>query len=352
MQTSTGSGHALGAIASIALLAGCSGGGASMQSVTPQYLAGQSLSENGIRGGISGPLVLPPGARMPAHSGRVLGPSYIACGNNNLLFLSDAQNNQILIFAESEENAAPCGAITGSEISQPQGIDTDRFGNLFVANEGDSNILKFKPPYTGAPVKINDPGQFPIDVATDCGNRIWVTNIIGKTGNPGSLTAYTLTGKNPLHTYTDPNASREYFVTCDPTGNVFTSFLNGNVAGVSEFKKPAFVATDLANVSLQFPGGVRWTGGAGFFGSLYVDDQTGLTIQKCSGGTGTCKTVVDLTGALDPVTFDLNYSGDDFFTADARIPGFQVWDLNNTRDATITTTGTPIGIALYPDNRP
>src|SRR4029077_6750716 len=138
---------------------------------------------------------------------------------NNLMFVSDDNNNQILIFTQSDEGETQCGAITGSEFSQPQGLDTDRAGDLYVANTSDSNILKFIPPYTGSPVVITDPGQYPADVAPVCGNRIFVTNIISTANGPGSLRAYTLTGHSPLHTYSDPNAAREYFVTCDPSGN-------------------------------------------------------------------------------------------------------------------------------------
>jgi hypothetical protein len=353
MRISTPARFALGAIAAIALLAGCSGHGSSLQS-TSAVPSGQSAHQFGIRHLPSGTSVLPLGTLLRAPSGKVNGASYFACTHNNLMFVSDAANNQILIFTQSDEGETQCGAITGTEFSQPQGLDTDRAGDLYVANTSDSNILKFIPPYTGSPVVLTDPGQYPVDVATDCGNRIFVTNIITTGGGPGTLTAYTLTGHSPLHTYADSTVAREYFVTCDPSGNVFTTFLNSSsVAGVNEFKKPAFGATDLTNLTYQFPGGIRWTGGAGFFGSTYVDDQIGLTISKCAGGTGTCHTSVHMTSAGDPVTIDLNYSGDDFFTADAVLPGSQIWDLSNTFDVTTTLSGDqPVGVALYPNNQP
>src|SRR6202011_333056 len=110
-------------------------------------------------------------------------------------------------------------------------------GNLYVANAGASNILIFAPPYVGVvPGVLADPGQVPVGVEADCGKFVWVTNLITTAGGPGSLTQYP-GGAN----FADPAASREYFPTCDPAGNVYTTYLDANNAGhVNKFPFPLY----------------------------------------------------------------------------------------------------------------
>lgn len=343
--------HALGAAAAIALLAGCGVG--SHSAVVPTG-AGQMAVQHpfGMPNVVTTNSVLAPGVRIPAPS-QTHGVSFNTCTTAALLFVSDASNNVIDIYDNAHENAVSCGQISGNNLSQPQGIDVDGNGNLYVANTNLSQILEFKPPYTGAPSKtMNDSGQYPAGVEADCGTKIWVTNIINTSGGAGSISDYSLSGTSPLHTYSDANAAREYFPTCDPNGNVYTTMSDFNgAAHVNKFRKSlSYSAIDLTKpVNYQFPGGIDWEGSQ-TTGFLYIDDQIGKTIQRCAHGTGSCAVRINMTTAGDPVTFDITAADDDLFTADATNVSSQVWDLGGAFDNTVTSTGLPIGAALYPDD--
>jgi hypothetical protein len=349
--------HALVAGAAIALLAGCGAGSQGTVAGPGASYPGSTQSVSGHPFGMQNASVLAPGVRILPPSHQSHGVSYNACGTTNLLFVSDASNNLINIYNATAENATACGSITGNGLSLPQGIDVDTHGNLYVANTLASDILEFAPPYTGAPIKtMTDVGQYPAGVEAECGTKIWVTNIITTGGGAGTISDYSLTGTAPLHTYADVNATREYFIACDPAGNVYTTYSNGNTGavGVNMFTKAThYKATDLHNqVTMAFPGGIDWEG-TQTAGVLYIDDQTNKTIQGCVNGTGTCTVAITMSTAGDPVTFDVNKADDDAFTADASNVTSQVWDFAGSAfDKSITATGQPIGVALYPDDSP
>jgi hypothetical protein len=347
--------HALVAGAAIALLAGCGAGSQSTMAGPGASNPGSTQSVSRHPFGMENAVVLPPGVRIQA-SHLSHGVSYNACGTTKLLFVSDASAALINIYNATAESATACGQITGNGMSLPQGIDVDLSGNLYVANTGASDILEFAPPYTGAPIKtMTDPGQYPAGVEAECGTKIWVTNIITTAGGAGTISDYSLTGTVPLHTYADANVTREYFLTCDPKGNVYTTWSNGNTGkvGVNKFTKPTYHATDLTNtLALSFPGGIDWEGSA-TAGVLYIGDQTGKTIQGCVNGTGTCTLALTMSTAGDPVTFDVSAADDDVFTADATNVTSQVWDFAGSAfDKSITATGQPIGVALRADDHP
>lgn len=293
--------------------------------------------------------VLPPGFVMPRTHRTVAAVSYNACPATSILFISDANNAVIDMYAAGEKLAGPCGSIVGNGLSQPQGLDVDKKGDLYVANTGASNILEFKPPYTGAPAKtMSDPGQYPAGIEADCGKFIWVTNIITTAGGAGTISNYTLTGLTPVSTKADANAAREYFLTCDAKGNVFTSYsTSAGAGGVNEFTAPSYVATDLTGITVGFPGGLEYEDTF-----LLVDDQTGRTITQWTPPS-TKGAVISLTTASDPVTFDVNVKDEDLFTADAGLTQSQEWDYPGGAfdSATTAISGSlPIGAAVYKDD--
>jgi hypothetical protein len=346
--------YALGAGLSIALLAGCGGGSQSTAvppGVSPQTLTGQSASRHpfGMANIARSNWVVPPSTRIPQGT-RVPGQSFFACTATNLLFVSDASNNVVQIYDRiGERGATACGTISGNGLSQPQGIDVATNGNLWVANTNTSQLFVFAPPYTGAPTVINDSGQYPAGVDADCGKKVAVTNIITTAGGAGSLLIMNPNGSGQA-THSDPNASREYFPACDPKGNVYTTYsTSAGTAGLNKFTAPAYGATDLTNWAGSFPGGLDYEGT-----NLLVDDQTGHTIQSCAGGTGTCTTIVTMSSASDPVTFDTALRGEtDLFTADAGLAASQLWSYEGggDLDATVSVGGLPIGAAVYKDPR-
>ena len=91
-----------------------------------------------------------------------------------LIFVSDAADGVIDIYPQSGKSQKMVGQITG--LTQPQGITTDKKGDLYVANTNSSNVLVYAPPYTGKPkMTISDAHEFPADVAVSSAGVVAVT---------------------------------------------------------------------------------------------------------------------------------------------------------------------------------
>jgi hypothetical protein len=101
------------------------------------------------------------------------------------LFLSDAVFNTVTIFGGRKTN-------TLSGFNEPQGIRTDRFSTLYVANTIDQNVEEFAPPFPNMPSgTISTPGQWPVDVAVAPNGTVAAINICqaagSQCGGPGSV---------------------------------------------------------------------------------------------------------------------------------------------------------------------
>ncbi|MBD5654516.1 MAG: hypothetical protein IAI50_04970, partial [Candidatus Eremiobacteraeota bacterium] len=171
--------------ATLALLAGCSGGGGSTPATSPafsqQAIGARSMSMSHQL--VTGHSVLKPG--MPQFHGGVPGIGFMTedATKGGSVFVSDAVNLSVDIFSSAGKET---GSITAN-LSEPQGLTTDKAGNLYLANTGDSNILVYAKGYKGTPVTIPDAGQYPVGVAVDADGNIGVTNIISTSDGAGSV---------------------------------------------------------------------------------------------------------------------------------------------------------------------
>jgi hypothetical protein len=276
--------------------------------------------------------------------------SFNACPPQPLVFVSDSTPEIYIFTADENPGRFPCGAILGHGLVNPQGLDLDNAGRLYVANSVASNILIFPPPYVNvASIVLPDPGQFPIGVEADCGssNLVWVTNFTTATGGAGTVTSYTPGGVRT--TFADPNVKNEYFPTCDQSGNLYTTYLDNNgVGNVNKFPAGGGVPVTLG-IPLLKPGGADFENNV-----LLVGDQTARTIVPCPGGAPPCGRAILLKKARDPVTFDLNRTDDDLFTADNTVPGYQEYDYASGAFDTSVTIGShmPFGVAVWYEDHP
>jgi hypothetical protein len=100
-------------------------------------------------------------------------------GVPSTIAVSDFINSDINVYDDSGTLQA---TLTDS-VSHPQGMATDRMGNLYVANSGDENILIWAAGFGGPPIAIADPDGEPADVdVRDNGAFLGVTNILGNNG--------------------------------------------------------------------------------------------------------------------------------------------------------------------------
>jgi len=324
----------LAAAASIALIAGCSGGVAttpassmSSHSSIPMSVH-HSVNYLVTRGDVHASV----GHVLPAFHGK-------GCGTTNLAFMSDFNNSVVNVYA----NGTMCAQITG--LLNPQGLKVDSSGNLWVADTGNSRALEFKPPYTGSPaVTLNDTGYYPTDIAI-CKGYEAITNIFATNGSAGNVEIYKGSATNPTSTLTDPNTTSERFDTCDSNGNLFTDYINNSgTGGTNEWVGGKGSPKELSALGTSFPGGIR-----SINNKILIDDQTNRTIGISAPPYKTVSKTVSLSGASDPVSFAASISKAVIVTADAGNNALEFYNFRGTNTMSIpgNAGGLPIGAAYF-----
>jgi hypothetical protein len=101
------------------------------------------------------------------------------------VFLADAVFNVVTIFGR-------VGTSTLSGFNEPQGITTDQFATLYVANTIAENVEEFAKPYPKVPTAtIPTPGEWPVDVAVAKDGAVAAIIICkasgSQCGGPGSV---------------------------------------------------------------------------------------------------------------------------------------------------------------------
>jgi hypothetical protein len=122
---------------------------------------------------------------------KVTGPFVYGCGGHVCVWYAKGHNKLI-------------GEI--ARFSDAQGVGVSPVnGDIFVADDGRSEIKVYPPNSTALVGRFPDPGQFPVDVAVDRAGDVFVANAIDKNSGPGSVTVYDSSGRI-LRTLHDPNA--------------------------------------------------------------------------------------------------------------------------------------------------
>lgn len=124
-------------------------------------------------------------------------------------------------------------AIAGqiNTLSDPAGIGVDpSTGDLFIANAGASNIVKFAPGSTTPLATFSDAGEFPNDVAVGTNGDVYVANFSTTSRGPGTITVYDPSG-NVLRTLTDPRVLQGESVTLDEKTDLVFCFRNTSRLG-------------------------------------------------------------------------------------------------------------------------
>lgn len=180
-------------LASLLLSAGCSGGGAQ----------------------------IPPSSAQQPQAAEKLGAIHPACGKN-LIFVSDSQNNVVDVYPAT--GTTVCERITNlGTPRQLNGVAVDSVGTLYVLNSF-GNVLELKPPYTTVSRTLSGAGG--AEGIAICKGYIAVTNFF----SPAVVHIYRGDATSPTSTLSDPNATRsENAATCDPAGNLFTTYKNSKL---------------------------------------------------------------------------------------------------------------------------
>jgi hypothetical protein len=213
-----------------------------------------------------------------------------------LLYVSDSGTNDVYIYTYPRFKLV--GTLTG--FSEPQGICTNKTGDVWIANTGESNLVEYAG--TNPIATLNDPGEYPDACSVDgvTGN-LAASNILSTGDGPGSLSIYRHAAGSP---HVVEAFARDYFVTYDPKGNLFMDgeSSSDDTFGLGEIPKGSkkFEQLSISGATIEFPGGLQYADG-----NLALGDQSNAVIYQLavSGSVATVVGTTELLGASDVVTF-------------------------------------------------
>lgn len=300
-------GYALSAAATIALLAGCSGGGSQLAPTAGQVAGpggGQQMSSH--RGFPAGRIVaaIPNGQNVVPHPSKVKSWMSPQAKFIPIVYVSDFSNGVVQVFNQKGKNQAAVGVISG--LSSPQGLWVQRAtGDLYVVQSGAAVITGYHRGSTTSFISLNDSsvGAEAVSVAFTPAGDGYVAHL-----GSNIISHYAPGATTPTDTFTDTNASSTFFITADSTGELFiTYFDTGGIGRVDEIV--AGTPTQLP-ITLSFPGGIQLDKNE----NLLVDDQLVPSISTYAPPYTSVLSSFTLTG--DPVNFSLSGIG------------WAVWDAN------------------------
>lgn len=279
---------------------------------------------------------------------------FFATGVPSTVVVSDSGTNTVNIYDESGTLQA---TLTGFE--EPQGMTSDRMGNIYIADTEDGQIQIWAPPYSGPPTLLADPGQFPAGVdQRNNGAFIAVSNIISQQDTAGSISLYR--NNTLVATVSDPNLEECFFLGFDHTGNLyFTGFNASFEVTVGEIAHAATGGRTIQYLTtsnaISFPGAVQVNND----GTIDIGDQSSPSqiyrYNPPSGGSlGSPISTTLLGSSVDAVTFALKVHNKNLYTGDAGAASSQEYSfpggtLENTISGGLVE---PIGVALTPAQMP
>jgi hypothetical protein len=334
--------YALCASVAVAILAGCSSA-TSQSPFAPSGAVQQNIAQLHLNP--------PPFGRPPSLAIGVLksarpdhGPSWMApaAKRKDLLYVSDQGTADVYVY--SYPRGRLMGTLTGFE--DPQGLCVDKAGNVFIVNQGTSNILEYAHGGTSPIATLSDSGYFPVGCSVDpmTGN-LAVANLESATGGyQGNVSIYADAQGTPT-TYTDPNIY--YFLFCgyDNKGNLYadgeTAASQSNTFAFGKLPRRSSTFTNiLLDQTIYYPGGVQWDGNHVAVGDQDVNAIYQFTI---SGTVGTKVGSTQLNGASTVVQFWIHREkviGPDINSANVM---FWNYPAGGTATKTITGLSEPFG---------
>jgi hypothetical protein len=214
-----------------------------------------------------------------------------------LLFISDDGTNDVLIF--SLPAMALMGTLTGFD--EPQGMCSDKAGNIWITNTGTRQIYQYS--RTGTLLNtLNDPSGYPVGCAVYKANgNLAVTNLFGYPSGDGTVEVYANATGTPT-AYSNPSQTENFFDAYDSNGNLYVDGFgtSGFSLSVLPNNSSTMSTVHITGGTITFPGGVNWRPATG----LVIGDQ------ECSNGS--CLWAVSVSGSTGTITGSTplnNYNG-------------------------------------------
>ncbi len=207
----------------------------------------------------------------------------------SLIYVSSVLTNDVYAYSYSTHQLM--GTLTGFET--PYGLCTDKSGDVWVVNDGASEMVEYAHGGTGSIATLSDPSEYPegcaIDVTT---GNLAVANFSSNTGG-GNVVIYT-DAKGTPQAYSDPSIVDYRFCGYDANGNLFVDGVNASSAFVlAELPKGSSTFTDIPiSQKIEWPGGVQWDGK-----HVAVGDTDAVTVYRVNPANGDVVGSTKLDGA-------------------------------------------------------
>lgn len=282
--------------------------GIAVAALVTQPLAGCSGASQALPG--AGPSLAVPAAVNAAGSAAMPDKKK---KKETLLFVSDNENNKVLVFDAStkQQNPSPIRTIT-SGLSLPNGIGTDKSGNLYVANYYTNSISIYAPNSSTPKATLTSGLNGPWDVKVDGFGNVYVANV-PIYGGTDYIDEYPAGSSSPSTSWNVPQQGMTL------SG---IAILNPNQQGYQSIYALAY--------------------------TLNGSDFATGTALSCYPGNGTCVSLGDTFGQTGGITVARSPGASEKFqwiAVDQYIPGIDIFTQNqSTRQ--FATGGTPEFVSL------
>ena len=194
---------------------------------------------------------------------------------------------------------------TISDVVGPQGMASDRQGNLYVTSQGTSAVNVYAPGnYTATKILNEGNQQAPAYVALCPNGTVYVSNTYANGGYVnGSIQIFAPGATAPTGSIPESNIFFSFGVACDAADNVWFNYLDTNFAtAFAEYVPSTGTITELGSLGIAFPGGIRSFGK----GMLMINDQSNSqfdgTVNIFDSSNMAAGPVSTVSGFADPVS--------------------------------------------------
>jgi len=277
--------------AAAGMLAGCTGN--ALQATPSNPAAAAAVLQNGhmtltaVRGAV--------------HTGVQRHGDWVSPGKKKkgeLVYIADYGASVVDFFDFSGGQIGSQQGSISSGISGPQGLCSDKKGDVYVANTNDRNVLEYKHGSTSLKNTITASTEYVVGCSVSKKGDLAVTGICSYPScGEGALLVYKKAKGTPK-TYTCSNLYRYFFPAYDKKGDLLVD--GSNASGDFALCELPAGGSTLENISTSSP--AEFPGGVSFDGTYFVvGDQDGhdLIQYSISGTTATEHGTVSLTGASD-----------------------------------------------------
>ncbi|MFZ1005445.1 MAG: NHL repeat-containing protein [Candidatus Sulfotelmatobacter sp.] len=200
-------------------------------------------------------------------------------------------------------------SFAATPLNNPTALAIDAQGNLWVANQGANNILKFNPNYVFQPKATVTAGiNAPTGIAFDPNGNLWVVDSVN-----GEINKYTNGVQNTAATITDGIVSPAGLA-IDGLGNIWVANAFSNVTVYAEKSpytaQPALIQTFTPGTSVY---SIAIVGGSFAWGTLSQVELTGIESELVQTPSSIIvpksKTSLTLAGAAKGVLYMASIAG-------------------------------------------